>query len=1353
LANPNKGPDRGITKRKRAEQALRESEERLRLVVSNAPVIVFAVDRDGIFTLSEGNGLEAMGLRPGEAVGLSIFDMFADIADMEDNLKRALAGEAFTNITEVAGVTFETRCAPLRDGNGQICGLIGVAIDISERQRTEEALRESEERFRRLSAASFEGIFIHEEGKILDADEGFARMLGYELSEVIGRHSCDFLAPECRDLVRKNVLAGHEGPYEAMGLRKDGITFPLEVCGKAMSYQGHTVRVAAARDITQRKQAEEALRESEEKYRQIFENVQDIFYRTNLEGAILELSPSVERYGYSREALIGTPAADLYENPEQRSELVQTLLERGEVTDYEIRLKTADGGVIDTSLSGHLLRSSDGTPIGLEGFLRDITERKQMEEALRESEEKFRRIFDNVYDIYYRTDAQGIITDISPSVQGFGYAPEELIGRQVLDIYENPEERSALLEALFKSGVVIDYEVHLKAGDGRARATSVSTHLLRGPDGAFAGVEGSLRDITERKQAAQALARQSALVQAMNRVFQEALTSESEEAVAHTCLAVAEQLTASKFGFIGEVNQAGRFDTFALSDPGWQACRIPTSDAVEAIRDMEIRGIWGNVIKQGRSLIANDPASHPDRVGTPDGHPPVTAFLGTPLKRGGKTIGMIAVANREAGYDLADQKDLETLSAAFVEALERKRAEQGLRESEARYRRIFDNVYDIFYRTDTQGIITEISPSVERFGYTPEELVGRQVLDIYENPEERSGLLEALFESGVVIDYEVHLKRGDGRVSTASASTHLLRGPDGAFAGVEGSLRDISERKRMEEALREQVRRDPLTGVLNHGAIVNELRTLISRSEEGSPHAVAMIDVNDLKIVNDTFGHQVGDEVLITVADALAGEGVLVGRYGGDEFVAILPNADREAAESYRQDVLASLENVELRDPDTEARVPVAVSVGFAIYPAEAERIEDLIKLADSAMYAWRRQRPVLTTVRSLSRSLGSERAAKMVGEIVPLLTSSGDLNDKLRLVAHRLSVGAGYDGVNFALIRPGLEEPFSLNTFAELPEQAIEAWNREQHENGWNNKAMRLLAERGRPIILDDLQRDQRLTGKQRELVRAAGMQSALVAPMLWRNELVGMLSVASKRKAAFGPRDAQFLMAVAAQVTGIVRMATLVGELQSTSTRLAQAQTETVMLLAAAAEAHDHATGLHLHNVRAVTRALASDLGHSEEDASELGLAAVLHDIGKIRVPDVVLSTAGQLTDPEWELMKQHTVWGGDFLAGRPGFELASTIARSHHERWDGSGYPDGLAGEDIPEAATIVAVADAFDAITSDRPYRTARSVAAAVREIVACSRGQFSPRVVQALVRLHKRKRLPRLRRQALGKLAA
>jgi putative two-component system response regulator len=150
---------------------------------------------------------------------------------------------------------------------------------------------------------------------------------------------------------------------------------------------------------------------------------------------------------------------------------------------------------------------------------------------------------------------------------------------------------------------------------------------------------------------------------------------------------------------------------------------------------------------------------------------------------------------------------------------------------------------------------------------------------------------------------------------------------------------------------------------------------------------------------------------------------------------------------------------------------------------------------------------------------------------------------------------------------------------------------------------------------------------------------------------------------------------------------------------------------------------------------------------------VAAVLHDIGKVRVPSSVLASTGRLAEEEWELLKHHTAWGGQFLAGRRGFELAAVIARSHHECWDGSGYPDGLAGEAIPEVAAIVSVADTFDAMTSGRPYRAARSVAQAVREIVACSGEQFSPRVVEALVGLHKRRVLSRLCRQASAEAMA
>jgi serine/threonine protein kinase len=179
-----------------------------------------------------------------------------------------------------------------------------------------------------------------------------------------------------------------------------------------------------------------------------------------------------------------------------------------------------------------------------------------------------------------------------------------------------------------------------------------------------------------RKRAEEQILRQSALLNAINEVFQEALTCESDKDVARTCLAVAEKLTASKFGFIGEVNEAGRFDTIAISNPGWDACKIPGSEATKLIRNMEIRGIWSRVLKDEQSQIVNEPDSHPDRVGVPEGHPPLICFLGVPLKQAVKTIGMIGLANKESGYELTDQEAIEALSVAFAEALMRKRAEK-----------------------------------------------------------------------------------------------------------------------------------------------------------------------------------------------------------------------------------------------------------------------------------------------------------------------------------------------------------------------------------------------------------------------------------------------------------------------------------------------------------------------------------------------------------------------------------------------------------------------------------------------------------------------------------------------------
>lgn len=179
-----------------------------------------------------------------------------------------------------------------------------------------------------------------------------------------------------------------------------------------------------------------------------------------------------------------------------------------------------------------------------------------------------------------------------------------------------------------------------------------------------------------------------------------------------------------------------------------------------------------------------------------------------------------------------------------------------------------------------------------------------------------------------------------------------------------------------------------------------------------------------------------------------------------------------------------------------------------------------------------------------------------------------------------------------------------------------------------------------------------------------------------------------------------------------------------------------EIIERLASAAEYRDHDTTRHTERVGTMAARLASALGMALGDVGLLQRASALHDVGKIGIPDALLLKPGPLTEEEMTVMRTHTLIGAQILGGSdaPLLQLAELIALSHHEWWDGSGYPNGLKGNAIPLCGRIVAVADAFDVVTNDRPYRKAQSVEAGVEEIVSYAGSQFDPRVVEALLRV-------------------
>jgi PAS domain S-box-containing protein len=296
---------------------------------------------------------------------------------------------------------------------------------------------------------------------------------------------------------------------------------------------------------------------------------------------------------------------------------------------------------------------------------------------VRKKDSKYQELVEHAEDGIFTISVQGQFIQANMKFcQMLGYTREECLLRNIMDTYPD-DMRTVGTQRLanLQRGEALRFERPMKKADGGF--VFVEASAWKDTDG---NVQAIVRDITERRRAEQQIHRQGRLLAAINSVFYETLTADSEGMVAKTCLKMAQEITDSKFGFIGEITPEGLFTTTALSDPGWEACRIPETHANVLIKDMVIRGIWGQIILKEQSLIVNDPMSYPDRVGIPEGHPPLTSFLGVPLKDQGKVIGMISMGNRVSGYTIDHQQDMEALSVAFVEAIRRKKAEEKIKK-------------------------------------------------------------------------------------------------------------------------------------------------------------------------------------------------------------------------------------------------------------------------------------------------------------------------------------------------------------------------------------------------------------------------------------------------------------------------------------------------------------------------------------------------------------------------------------------------------------------------------------------------------------------------------------------------
>ena len=1172
------------------------------------------------------------------------------------------------------------------------------------------------------------------DGQIIEANRAAEQAYGYTRAELLARSITDLRATSTHTHIQRELKQADSAGilFETLHRCKDGRIFPVEVNSLGATIEGERVNLSVIRDTSERNGARQLLEK-------IFDSLNEVvLVQDPSTRRILHCSPSVERVlGYRPEELAGRTPDCLYARRENeagfRSRLLTALDRQGHV-QWELYLRRKDGRLIFTEACFTEIRDDNDERTAIVISIHDVTRHKEVLKALAESEERFRAITEQNSEGIVLLDEQGCIIEWNQAVERItGIPRQEALGQPVWDVQlrmmpaqaRTPAHRAGLkssMQAALETGESsmfhLPLEVAIQQPDGTTRYIQQTAFPIQTNSGTRIG--SLIRDVTRPKLAEKALQEHerqleqiiqqmpfpveivdvSGTALSVNRAFLEMYRIPSADLVVGQFNVFSDPMLAST-GLLERLKPAFQGETVFLPeievrlpqlDPQYQSsgedirCHDITAFPVlnEAGEVWRVVTIWKDVSERRASRhglqrrLAELEALHAvaqagtEAVGVDDLIQRVTAIIHDQFYP--ENFG-IALYDEESGKLVFHPSSFFMEGNPQVELT----LDEGICGAVARSkqpRRVSDVRQNPDYSCSNPSIRSELCVPV---------LIGPRLIGVMN--------VEKVEANAFSLADERLLTAVAGELGTAIEKIRLLE-------AEQNRRRELEALTRVSAAVREAETMDELLPLVleNIGEVLDVQGAAIAFQDPKDGALVFQLGTREwaqIRGIRMPAGAGVGNQVM------LSGQFYLSSDAWKDPML-------------FRKDFIGSVKSLLCLPLISKGRVVGLMYLGreAAYPPSEVHLAQATADIAASAIHRVRlreqteQQMERLTALRAIDR----------------MILTSRNIDHTLEVLLDQITGVLQVDAADIMLLDPH-SQMLRLSSSRGLPFTPPQGLLVPSEDSFAGPAVLNLEL-----VFIPDV---QEMLPELPESVRPlfAPFASYLTIPLIAKERVNGVLHLFSRKKLDPSPDWFSFLHMLAGQAAIAIENAQLLEEQQTNNRRLLEAYDSTIEGWSRALELRDQETDGHSRRVTDLTLKLAERLGLPSDQLAQIRRGAQLHDIGKMGIPDEILFKPGPLNEAEWEIMRKHPVFAVNFLNSIEFLKPSLEIPHYHHEKWDGSGYPEGLKGEAIPLPARIFAVVDVWDALTSDRPYRPAWSKEKTLEYMREQSGRHFDPTILQ------------------------